>query len=125
MANGVAELLLTQGGGKPPAVLPAGSAPGEHGLAVFKVRFRGGLHLPTTLPRRHIVWFQLSDVFIECRRETRIFREAVPEGSLAICVAGVDCSADAGQSTDGVLVAIEPSYLALAAAEDSALGALD
>jgi AraC family transcriptional regulator len=123
MADGVAELLLTQEGGEPPAVLAAGGAPGEHGFAVFKFRFRGGAHLGATSPRRHLIWFQLSDVFIECRRATRFFREAVPRGSLAICLADVDCSADAGQSTNAVLVAIEPTYLALAAAEDSALGA--
>ena len=123
MADAVAELDLTQDGGEPPTVLAAGGGPGEHGLAVFKVRFRGAVHIGAPSPRRHLVWFQLSDLFIECRRATRVFREAVPRGSLAICLAGVDCSADAGQSTDAVLVAIEPSYLALAAAEDSALGA--
>jgi AraC family transcriptional regulator len=123
MTNGVAELPFTQEDGEPPTILAAGSAPGEHGLAVFKFRFQGGVHIGASSPRRHFVWFQLSDLFIECRRATRIFREAVPRGSLAICLAGVDCSADAGQSTDAVLIEIEPSYLALAAAEDSALGA--
>jgi hypothetical protein len=73
--------------GVPPAVLAAGGAPGEHGFAVFKFRFRGGAHLGATSPRRHHIWFQLSNVFIECRRATRIFREAVPGGSLAICLA--------------------------------------
>jgi AraC family transcriptional regulator len=123
MADAIAELPLTQEAGEPPTVLAAGSGPGEHGLAVFKVRFRGGVHIESPSPRSHLVWFQLSDLFIECRRASRVFREAVPRGSLAICLAGVDCSADAGQSTDAVLVAIEPSYLTLAAAEDSALGA--
>ena len=79
MANGAAELPLTQEGGEPPAVLAAGGTPGEHGFAVFKFRFRGGAHLGATSPRRHLVWFQLSNVFIECRRATRIFREAFPE----------------------------------------------
>ena len=120
MADAIAELPLTQAAGEPTAVLAAGSGPGEHGLAVFKVRFRGGVHIEAPSPRSHLVWFQLSDLFIECRRASRVFREAVPRGSLAICLAGVDCSADAGQSTDAVLVAIEPSYLTLAAAEDSA-----
>jgi AraC family transcriptional regulator len=123
MADAVAELHLMQAGGEPPAILAAGGGPGQHGLAVFKLRFRGGVHIGAPSPRRHLVWFQLSDLFIECRRGTRVFREAVPRGSLAVCLAGVDCSADAAQSTDAVLVAIEPSYLALAAAEDSALGA--
>ena len=123
MADAIAELPLTQAAGEPPAVLAAGSGPGEHGLAVFKVRFRRDVHIESPSPRSHLVWFQLSDLFIECRRVSRVFREAVPRGSLAICLAGVGCSADAGQSTDAVLVAIEPGYLTLAAAEDSALGA--
>ena len=54
MADAIAELPLTQAAGEPPAVLAAGSGPGEHGLAVFKVRFRGGFisnrhHLEATL----------------------------------------------------------------------------
>jgi hypothetical protein len=36
---------LIRSAGEPPAVLAAGSGPGEHGLAVFKVRFRGGVHI--------------------------------------------------------------------------------
>jgi AraC family transcriptional regulator len=123
MAAGVADLLLTQKDGEPPAVLASGCAPGEHGLAVFKLRLQGRVHLGLTSPARHFVWFQLSDIFIECRRETRIYRESVPTGSLAICLADVDCSADAAQGTEAIGIAIEPSYLALAAAEESALGA--
>jgi AraC-like DNA-binding protein len=92
MADAIAELPLTQEAGEPPTVLAAGSGPGEHGLAV--IRFRGGVHIESPSPRSHLVWFQLSDLFIECRRASRVFCEA----------------------------AIEPSYLTLAAAEDSAFG---
>jgi AraC family transcriptional regulator len=42
---------------------------------------------------------------------------------LAICPAGVDCSADAKGSVDTVFIAIDPRHLALAAAEGSALEA--
>jgi hypothetical protein len=51
MADAIAELPLTQAAGEPPAVLAAGSGPGEHGLAVFKVRFRGGVHIESPSPR--------------------------------------------------------------------------
>jgi hypothetical protein len=54
MADAVAELRLTQDGGEPPLVLAAGGGPGEHGLAVFKVRFRGGVHIESTIPQRHL-----------------------------------------------------------------------
>ena len=40
---------LIRSAGEPPAVLAAGSGPGEHGLAVFKVRFRGGVHIRPNL----------------------------------------------------------------------------
>jgi AraC family transcriptional regulator len=123
MCREVAELCLTQEDGGPPTVLAAGSAPGEHGLSVFKVRFEGGLHLGETSPQQHLVWFQLSNVFIECRRAKRNFHDTVSTGSLAICRAGVDCAADAGQSLEAIMVAIEPGHFSLAAAEDSALGA--
>jgi AraC family transcriptional regulator len=123
MCREVAELDLRQEDGGLPTILAAGSAPGEHGLSIFKLRFQGGLHLGETSPQQHVVWFQLSDVLIECRRATRTSRETVPGGSLAICLAGVDCAADAEQSVDAIVVAIEPGHLSLAAAEDSALGA--
>jgi AraC family transcriptional regulator len=123
MCREVAELGLTQEDGGLPTVLAAGSAPGEHGLSVFKVRFQGGLHLGETSPQQHLVWFQLSNVFIECRRAKRNFHDTVSAGSLAICRAGVDCAADARQSLDAIMVVIEPGHLSLAAAEDSALGA--
>ena len=54
MADAIAELPLTQAAGEPPAVLAAGSGPGEHGLAVFKVRFRGGVHIELPSPRSHL-----------------------------------------------------------------------
>jgi hypothetical protein len=53
MADAIAELPLTQAAGEPPAVLAAGSGPGEHGLAVFKVRFRSGVHIESPSPRSH------------------------------------------------------------------------
>jgi AraC family transcriptional regulator len=42
---------------------------------------------------------------------------------LAICPAGIDCAADAMESVDAVIVAVDPGHIAVAAAEDSALEA--
>ena len=44
-------------------------------------------------------------------------------GSLAICPAGFDCAADVEESADTLVVAIDPSWFSLAAAEDLALEA--
>ena len=60
---------------------------------------------------------------IDCRIAGRTLRHEAPAGSLAICPAGLDCGADAEESVDALLVAIDPGQLALAAAEDSALEA--
>ena len=64
-----------------------------------------------------------SQACFECRIAGRALRHEPPAGSLAICPAGADCAADAGASVDAILVAIDPSQFALAAAEDSALEA--
>jgi len=42
---------------------------------------------------------------------------------LAICPAGIDCSADAKGSVDVLLIAVDPRHFAPAAAQDSALEA--
>jgi AraC family transcriptional regulator len=48
-------------------------------------------------------------------------RDEAPAGSLAICPASIDCAADAEESVNALLVAINPGQLA--AAERSALKA--
>jgi AraC family transcriptional regulator len=118
----VGDLELAQGDGRPPTTLAAGNAPGESGVSVLGLRFEDGLYLSATL-RQHLVCFQLSDLRMECRMAGRMLRHHPPAGSLAICPAGIDCAAVTKQSLDIVLVAIDPDRFALAAAEDSALGA--
>src|SRR5215469_18595482 len=53
----------------------------------------------------------------------RALRREAPAGSLAIRPAGFDCAADVEGSVDGLLVAIDPGWFSLAAAEDSTLDA--
>jgi AraC family transcriptional regulator len=120
---GIGELYLTQKDGGLPTTLAAGNAPGESGVSVLSLRFRGGVHFSAT-PRQHLVWFQMSpQVLFECRIADRALRHEVPAGSFSICPAGIDCAADAEESADAILVATDPGQLALAAAEDSSLGA--
>ena len=119
----IGEIYLAQGDGGRPTTLAAGSAPGESGVSILSVRFRGGAHFSAT-PRRHLIWFHLSSqVRVECRIAGRALRHEPPAGSLAICPAGTDSAADTEESFDAIVVAVNPGQLALAAAEESALEA--
>ncbi len=101
----------------------AGSAPGESGISVRSMQFRGGAHFSAT-PKQHLVWFHLSPpARFDCRIADRTLQHHMPAGQLSICPAGADCAADSDQGLDALLVAIDPAYLALAAAEGSALDA--
>jgi AraC family transcriptional regulator len=115
------ELRLAQQDGGPPTTLAAGSAPGESGVSVLGVRFRGGAHVDMNAGQ-HLVCF-VSQVHIECRMAGRANAEHATTGSLAICPAGIDAAANTRQSVDAIIVAIDPGRFALAAAEDSALEA--
>jgi AraC family transcriptional regulator len=79
------------------------------------------MHFSATT-QQHLIWFS-SPVRIDCRIAGRTLRHDAPAGSLAICPAGSDCGADAEESVDAILVAVDPGQLALAAAESSALEA--
>jgi AraC family transcriptional regulator len=116
-------LSLAQADGSLPTRLAAGSAPGESGVTIIGLRFSGGVHFRAT-PRQHLLWFQMAPQSrFDCRIAGRVLRHEPPEGSLAICPAGVDCAAEAKGSVDAILILIDPGSLALAAAEDSALKA--
>jgi AraC family transcriptional regulator len=121
MMIGIGEVYLAQEDGGLPTTLVAGSAPGESGVSVFSLRFRGGVHFSATT-QQHLIWF-VSPVRVACRIAGHTLRHEAPAGSLAICPAGIDCAADAEESVDALLVAIDPGQLALAAAEGSALEA--
>src|SRR5262245_121460 len=116
----LAALDLAQADGGRPATLAAGSAPGESGVAVFRLRFRDGAHFSAT-PQHHLVWFHLSPpARYQCRIAGQALGHDVPASSLAICPAGADCAAEAGSSVDTLLIAADPRRLALAAATDQA-----
>jgi AraC family transcriptional regulator len=111
------EYYLAQEDGSFPTIVAGGSARGESGVSVLSLRFLQGLHFRATT-QQHLVWFQ-SPVQIECRMADRTLWHEAPAGSLAICPAGMDCAADAGQNVDAIIVAINPAKLALATVEST------
>jgi AraC family transcriptional regulator len=116
-------LNLVQADGGPPTAETTGSAPGENGVSILRLRFQGGTHFSAT-PQQHLVWFQTSPpVRFDCRIAGRTLRHEARTDQLTICPAGIDCAADADDSSSAILVAIDPNHLALAAAEESSLGA--
>ena len=121
----IGELSLAQEDGKRADDLAAGSAPGDSGVSVLSVRFQDGMHLAATL-RAHLICVQRMDgrLRFECRMADRTLSHEPPPSSLAICPAGIDCAADTDGSVDAILVAIDPSQLALAEG-CSARGATD
>jgi AraC family transcriptional regulator len=121
MMMGTGSFHLAQEDGGLPMTLAAGSAPGESGVSILSVRFRGGAHFNVT-SKQHAVCF-VSQVHIECQMAGRALWHKLPAGSLAICPAGIDAVADTDNSVDAVLVAIDPGRVALAAAEEAALEA--
>ena len=63
----------------------------------------------TALPRQHLIAFQLSHRrHFDCRIANQCLSHEPANGALAICPAGVDCTADALGSVDAILVAVEP-----------------
>jgi AraC family transcriptional regulator len=80
------------------------------------------MHFEAT-PQRHCVCFQMPRLRVERRMSGRAVRREAPAGELAICPAGFDCAGDVEESAEGLLVAIDPGWFSLAAAEDSALEA--
>lgn len=116
------ELSLAQEDGGLPT-LAAGSARGESGVSILTMRFQGGAHFSAT-PRQHLIWFNMSPrAHFDCRIAGKGLRHEPPTGSLAICPAGVESTADAEETLVALVVAIDPSRFALAADEDSAPGA--
>jgi AraC family transcriptional regulator len=126
MFQEISELRLAQADGGLPTVVAAGSAPGESGVFVFRPRFHGSAHVSAT-PRLHHICFLLTpcdSVYSRIADQRAIVRTA--RGSLAICPAGADYSADghgSAEAIEAIIVAIDPGQFALAAAEGSAFEA--
>lgn len=123
MAPAIGCLSWMQADGKEPKTVASGGAAGESGITVLRLHFDESVHVAGTV-RQHIVFFQMSpEMGFHCRFADRALRHRPGLGRLAIVPSGVDIAVDADDSLDTVLVAIDPSRFALAAAEDSALDA--
>jgi AraC family transcriptional regulator len=117
------EIRLMQADGSLPTVVAAGSAPGESGVFVSRVRFHGSAHV-SAIARLHHICFLLKPC---ARVDSRIADQArsyqPSPGAFAICPAGADYAADGEGSVEAIIVAIDPGQFALAAAEGSAFEA--
>ncbi|MGX9430018.1 MULTISPECIES: helix-turn-helix domain-containing protein [Bradyrhizobium] len=117
------QVRWAQKDGSPPTTSQADGPAGESGVRVFRALFDGGAHFSAT-PDQHLVFLQMSPhLQLDCRIAGRQLRHETTHGALAICPAGIDSSADADGTADMLLVAVKPTQLALAAAEDYALEA--
>jgi AraC family transcriptional regulator len=112
----IGAVRMAQKDGGAPTVLAAGSAPGESGVSVLTVRFAGGMNLVAT-SHRHCICFQMSPGFVEKRRAGRIVHYDGRVGALSIYPAGIDCTADTDEDAAITVVSVDPSRMALAAAE--------
>jgi AraC family transcriptional regulator len=121
MISEVGEIFSAQKDGTPPTILASGRAPGDSGVSVVSLRYKGSAHFSANL-RQHLVAF-VSKTRIQCRLAGRALYHKAHEGSLAICPAGLDASAEAEQDLNGLLVAVRPDKFALAAAEEGTLEA--
>src|SRR5262245_59004316 len=102
--SGIAEFHLGQAYGSLPTTLAAGSAPGESGVSILSLRFRGGAYFSAT-PQQHLIWFHMSrPVNFACRIAEDRLRHAPMTGSLAICPAARDCGAEVQGSVDALVV---------------------
>ncbi|WP_454616679.1 helix-turn-helix domain-containing protein [Bradyrhizobium cenepequi] len=117
------QVRWTRKDSEPPTTSQADGPAGESGVRVFRVRFDRGAHFSATT-QQHLVFFQMSPhLQLDCRMAGRRLCHKTLQGALAICPAGMDSSADADGAADMLLIAVKPTQLALAAAEDSALEA--
>src|SRR6516165_3588722 len=121
MISDIGQIFSAQKDGSPPTILAGGCAPGEIGVSVVSLRYRGVAHFGACL-RQHLIAF-VSKTRIKCRLAGRELYHKAHEGSLAICPAGLDTSAETDQDLNALLVAVRPDKFALAAAEGGTLGA--
>jgi AraC family transcriptional regulator len=121
MISEVGEIFSAQKDGAPPTILASGRAPGDSGVSVVSLRYKGSAYFSACL-RQHLVAFH-SKTRIKCSAAGRVLFHKAHEGSLAICPAGLDTSAETDQDLHALVVAVRPDKFALAAAEDGTLEA--
>ncbi len=121
MIENIGEVFSAQKDGSPPTILASGHAPGESGVSVVHQHYRGGAHFRAS-PRQHVISF-VSRSRIHCRLGHRALCHEAHDGSLVICLAGLDTGGDTDQDIESILVAVRPDKFALTAAEHGTLEA--
>ncbi|ULK97252.1 AraC family transcriptional regulator [Bradyrhizobium sp. I71] len=103
-----------------PTILTTAVPRGERGVSLLRARFAQAAWFKGTA-RQHLVFLQMLPCHrLNCRIGERRLVHEPSAGALAICPAGVDCSAESEADMDTVLLAVEPSQLTLVAAEADA-----
>ena len=103
-----------------PTILTTAVPRGERGVSLLRARFARAAWFKGTA-RQHLVFLQMLPCHrLNCRIGERRLVHEPSAGALAICPAGVDCSAESEADMDTVLLAVEPSQLTLIAAEADA-----
>ena len=91
MQPNVSQASSIQKDGEQPLILTSGCAPGESGISIVHLRYRGAAHFKGT-SRYHAVSF-VTSARMHCRLADRTLSHDAPNGSLGICPAGIDASA--------------------------------
>jgi AraC family transcriptional regulator len=115
-----ANFKCSQGNGLPPTLIARGNAPGESGVSVLHAHFRDGGHL-SSVDDSHLVFLHLSEAaWVECCLAGERLAHQAQLGTMGICPSGADCIVESTSDIEGLIVAIDPGALALAASEGSA-----
>jgi AraC family transcriptional regulator len=124
--SGFAEIHLSQKDDRQPQTVVAAPPPGASGVSIGHVRFDRAARI-NAASKRHLIFLQTSQrVPIECRMDGRVSRHHADAGSLAICPAEIESFAETAETEgtiDLLLIAVDPCWLALAAAEDASVDA--
>ncbi|WP_198030199.1 AraC family transcriptional regulator [Bradyrhizobium sp. Tv2a-2] len=115
------QVRWTCGDSVSPHALDAESPPGESGVGIIRAQFAGYVQFDTNT-QNHLVFFQNSPLQrLDCRMADQRLQHETTKGSIAICPAGIDNSVETETTLDALLVAIKPTQLAVAAAEECEL----
>jgi AraC family transcriptional regulator len=112
------QIRWTCGDGDSLHALDAESPPGESGVGIIRAQFAGYVQFDTNA-QNHLVFFQKSPgQRLDCRMADQRLRHQTTKGSIAICPVGIDNSVETETTFDALLVAVNPTQLAVAASEE-------
>lgn len=114
------EIHWAQRDGAPPSILTTTAPRGEGGISLSRMRFGHAVYL-SGRSHQHLVMLQMSPrLRIRCQMSGRPLVHEPRAGTVVICPAGIDGSAESNTDVDMLVLAVAPGRLRLAAAEDGA-----